>query len=160
MNKKQNSLMLVLAVIAGLVGGVMSSRFWGDGFVFAQKTPQRIEAEAFLLVDRNGEYRAMLGFSSDGRPGFCLFDRDGRSRFRIETLRNGISVLSFMDEDENVHAMLNKSGLFFTGDEEVRVMLNESALVLSDKDGNIRATLTESELVFRDEDATTIWHAP
>ena len=66
MNKKQYSFMLVLALVAGLVGGVVSSKFLMGQLAFAEKksNPMKVvESEEFRLVDKNGKTRAFLGFS-------------------------------------------------------------------------------------------------
>ena len=63
MTKKQYSLMLILALVAGLVGGVVSSQFLVGQPAFAEKKskPQKvIEAQEFRLVNKNGKLRAFL----------------------------------------------------------------------------------------------------
>ena len=63
MNKKQYSVMLVLAMFAGFVGGVVASRLFTLQPAFAQKTSKPveiIEAQEFRLVDKNGRTEARL----------------------------------------------------------------------------------------------------
>lgn len=70
MTKKQNSLMLVLALVAGLVGGVVSSWFLMGQPVYAEKEAQKvIEAEEFRLVDRQGKIHAELSMGHKDFPG-------------------------------------------------------------------------------------------
>lgn len=81
MNRKEYVLMLTLAVLAGLVGGVVSSRFFMGEPVFAQKTPQHpkvISAEEFRLVDKDGKERAKLGLV-DEYPVILLLNKVGVS---------------------------------------------------------------------------------
>jgi len=61
--KKQYSLMLMLALVAGLVGGVVSSKFLMGQPVFAESAkPQKIiVAEKFVLVDKQGNKRDEMG---------------------------------------------------------------------------------------------------
>jgi hypothetical protein len=83
MSKKQYSLMLVLALVAGLVGGVVSSQFFIGKSAFAEKKakPQKvIEAQEFRLVDKEGKTRAMLGptqtsYASAGEPRLVFLDK-------------------------------------------------------------------------------------
>ena len=71
---KQYSLTVLLALVAGLVGGVVSSQFYIGQPVFAQKTEQPgkvIIAEEFRLVDKNGKTCATLGMGVTSKPVFC-----------------------------------------------------------------------------------------
>jgi hypothetical protein len=79
MSKKQYSLMIVLALVAGLVGGVVSSQFLMGQPAFAEKKakPQKvIEAQEFRLVDKDGKTRAFLGINR-GQPRFELHGKRG-----------------------------------------------------------------------------------
>ena len=58
MSRKQHSLTVVLALIAGLVGGVISSEFFMGRLVYAEKKPTQekvVRAEKFELVDKNNK---------------------------------------------------------------------------------------------------------
>ena len=84
MATKQYSLMIAIALIAGLVGGVVSSQFIGGQPAFARKTAyfkKVIEAEELRLVDKNGKTRAFLGFGeapmNEGQPRFELYGNRG-----------------------------------------------------------------------------------
>ena len=58
MNKKQFGLLLVLSLLAGLVGGILTSQFFLGTPVFAQKKvgPHNVvTAEEFRLVDKEGK---------------------------------------------------------------------------------------------------------
>jgi hypothetical protein len=63
MNKKQHTLTVALALVAGLIGGVISSQLLAEKPVHTEK-PTKAEkvvmAEAFQLVDRNGKVLASL----------------------------------------------------------------------------------------------------
>jgi hypothetical protein len=67
MKWKQCGLVLALALLTGLVGGVVSSRFCVVYLAFAgdKSEPQKVVAKEFHLVDDNGNSIAILG----GRPG-------------------------------------------------------------------------------------------
>ncbi|MDH3559180.1 MAG: hypothetical protein OEV25_16455 [Deltaproteobacteria bacterium] len=102
MNKKQYSLMLVLALVAGLVGGVVSSQFFMGQPAFAEKksNPMKVvESEEFRLVDKDGKTRAFLGFGHSpinrGQPRFELHGKEG---FPLAVL----GVSSLMTEQERM----------------------------------------------------------
>ena len=93
MNKKQYSMMLVLALIAGLMGGVVSSWFLVGKSAFAEKKaePQKvIEAREFRLVDENRKIRAILGPTATG-VSFVFMDEFGN--FRSGITPSGMMVL-------------------------------------------------------------------
>ena len=57
MNKQQYSSMLLLALVAGLVGGVVSGQFFaGQSAIAEEEVPHEkvVKAERFLLVDKKG----------------------------------------------------------------------------------------------------------
>ena len=63
MNKKQYSLTVALALIAGLVGGMVSSQFFAGQPVFAEKKAPHekvVRAEKFEVVNGEGEVLARL----------------------------------------------------------------------------------------------------
>ena len=63
-------LVLVLVGLAWLVHA--------ESRVRAQGTPFKVEAHEFVLLDRDGERQAVLGFGSDGRPELVFFKPDGK----------------------------------------------------------------------------------
>jgi hypothetical protein len=68
MNYKQSGLLVVLALIAGFVGGSASNWFFMGEPVFAQKPsqpPETIRAKQFVVVDETGKTRAVLGTEVD-----------------------------------------------------------------------------------------------
>ena len=77
MNGKQTVLIVAVALVAGLVGGVVASWFLMGAPVFAQKAPQPekvLQAEKFELVDQAGKTRAGLRMAPNGRLGLDLYD--------------------------------------------------------------------------------------
>jgi len=103
MNKRQYALMLILAALASLAGGALSSRFFTvSPAAYAKRTPysQIFAAEKFFLRDLDGQIRAGLVFDKlpEGGPSFVLFDKDGRLRAEMSLLSNGTPGLTLYHE--------------------------------------------------------------
>jgi hypothetical protein len=86
MNRGTYSLIVLLALTAGLMGGVISSRLTMSQPVFAksQEAPHKVvEAQAYRVVDKNGRVRAEM--SAMGLPwdGLVMFDENGRTRLSL-----------------------------------------------------------------------------
>jgi len=88
MNKKQYSAILVLAMIAGFLGGAVASRVFTDQRAFAQKKSNAvnlIEAQEFRLVDDLGYTRAVLTI----RDEKVLAEIPDLSKWTIRLLEEG-----------------------------------------------------------------------
>src|SRR2546426_7622173 len=128
MGKKQYLLTVVLAVVAGFVGGVGSSWFLMGAPVFAQKTPESakvIQAEKFEVVDKDGKVRAWFGIEDDREPRLMLYAEDSKNRSTLAPFGLVIS-----DQNDAIRA-----ALVCKGD-------GEPSLSLSDKNPKSRAMLT------------------
>jgi len=109
MNKKQFSLLLVLSLLAGLVGGILASQFFLGTPVLAEKKagPARvIIAEEFRLVDKEGKILSTWGMYAGG-PGIVLFNKNGQFRavFSLTSPEEG-PVLTFADNKGNHRAIV------------------------------------------------------
>lgn len=116
MSRSRDALMVMVALVAGLVGGVVSSELLRGTPIFVQKAPQLgkvLQAERFEVVDQAGKTLAALGTAPDGSPNLTLFDQAGKLRAALG------------------HAKLEAIG---TGATENRAV---SSLVLFDKDGKV-----------------------
>jgi hypothetical protein len=78
MNKKQYSLLVVLALVVGLVGGFFLSRLLISQPALAESGihPGDVRGSSFTMVDDNGKTRAKLQMRS-GRPSLMLFNEKG-----------------------------------------------------------------------------------
>ena len=78
MNKKQYSLLVVLALVAGLVGGFLLSSLLISQPALAERGihPGNVKGSSFTLVDDNGKTRAKLQMRS-GSPSLMLFNEKG-----------------------------------------------------------------------------------
>ncbi len=179
MNKRQSSLMLVLALIAGLVGGLVSSQFLVGQTAFAWKDkawPQKIVvANRIELVDKNGDERLILdatsrepvlrfrevpgvdrmvlGLNYDGQPTFLVMGKYAE-RILLQLKENGEPYLEFYRTN-------GKPGLTLRLDED-----GNPKLTLVNKAGKPRARFLidgedgEPNLALLDMDGKVIWKAP
>ena len=99
MNRKEYLGVLGAAMMAGLVGGIMSGNLFKPVPVIkmepviaqeAAHTAKLITAEEFRLVDREGWTRVVLGMDAEGTSGssepfMALYNKEGESlaRFRL-----------------------------------------------------------------------------
>ncbi len=90
MNRKQYSLLLVLALVAGLASGVASSWFFSNQPVFAKEATKRAEeispelrvimAKEIMLLGLDRKPRIRLMVDKNGEPGLHFYDEEGRYR--------------------------------------------------------------------------------
>lgn len=180
MGKKPYVVMLILALIAGVIGGVLSSKI----FSRQDETPEDAElrkvivANEIHLVDQDGKARWVMAMSRDGEPSVTFVNKDGWAPMAMGVNRNGFPFfnmilqpgkgggpsLALMDGTMKNRAVL---GLWEDGEPYLR---------LSDRNGQVRATLGStvlrdsvtgasirrpcSSLVLFDEEGEIIWSAP
>jgi hypothetical protein len=119
MSTKQNILTIVLALLTGFLGGVLSDRFSVEDTVFAAKPEKKvIEAHEFRLVDEAGRYRGAFVSGPEGAPGLSLLDKNGKARGAFYTGADCNPGLSLHDKDGKVRA-----AFFITPDAAPSVML-------------------------------------
>jgi hypothetical protein len=180
MGKKAYVVMLILALVAGAVGGALSNKiFWRQ-----EEKPEDLElrkvivANEIHLVDNQGRARWVLAFSRDGEPSVTFVNRDGWAPMAMGVNRNGFPFfnmilqpqkgggpsLTLMDGTMKNRAVL---GLWEDGEPYLRLL---------DENGQVRATLGStvlrdsltgrsvrrpcSSLVLFDEKGKIIWSAP
>lgn len=170
MNKKQYGLNIIIALIAGMIGGVITSQFSTGEAAFAEKTPKseeinaisadRFNAKLFAVEDDEGKTRALLGYIGEFRTFLDLFDKTGSA---------GISIL--MGEPTITLTKKNRLGIKLVVDDD-----GDPSLQLHDKNGNLRLALgsielkqkqtgaiikrSPSSLVLFDEDGKVFWSTP
>jgi len=108
MNRKQYSFMLVLSLVAGLVGGVISSRYFVGQSVAAapqkvdvgEPTPKKvIEAEEFRVVNKEKKVLATLTYKEESGGVIELFCKGGKPNGYYA--RVDCSGLSFYNADNS-----------------------------------------------------------
>ncbi|MCG6944234.1 MAG: hypothetical protein LJE87_02700 [Deltaproteobacteria bacterium] len=155
MNKKQCGLLLVLSLLAGLVGGTLTSQFFVGTPVLAQKKvgPENVvTAEEFRLVDKEGKVLSTWGMYAGG-PGIVLFNKSGQFRavFSLTSPDEG-PILTFADNKGNHRAIVGLGSgkqpyvtlRDQTGNERISLSLDDDGdpyLALYDQAENERAVL-------------------
>ena len=118
MDRSQFALTLVVAAVAGLVGGAVSDLARGEPAAAQERVAQVIEAREFRVVDEHGTVRAMLGLTDkgprlrlcaengdahlsagvapDGSVGFNVSDSSGTPRLGGQVQPDGSTTLAVM----------------------------------------------------------------
>ena len=77
MSRTQYWSLMIMALLAGGVGGFLSGRLFTDDAVWAQQHNRVVNSEEFLLVDKARKTRGGLGLGTDGGVGLILTDKEG-----------------------------------------------------------------------------------
>jgi len=155
MNKKQFSLLLMLSLLAGLVGGMLTSQFFLGTPVLAEKkvgAQNVVIAEEFRLVDKEDNILSTWGMYAGG-PGIVLFGKNGQFRavFSLTSPDEG-PILTFADNKGNHRATVGLGAerqpyvtlRDQTGNERISLSLDDDGdpyLALYDQAENERAVL-------------------
>jgi hypothetical protein len=155
MNKKQFSLLLMLSLLAGLLGGMLTSQFFLGTPVLAEKkvgAQNVIVAEEFRLADKEGKILSTWGMYAGG-PGIVLFGKNGQFRavFSLTSTDEG-PILTFADNKGNHRATVGLGAerqpyvtlRDQTGNERISLSLDDDGdpyLALYDQAENERAVL-------------------
>jgi len=177
MNRKQFIFTLLLALLSGLMGGVLSTWFLMPQLVPAQGSPQKvITAEQFQLVDKHGKVRGEFGvrdyaaalqaatdielkFTGDMLvPGLRLFSEDGQRTLAQLSLEGDSPFLRIIDDTDATTLLGAERLALFDSDENLRAALGATNLKHTDTGSTeIRAP---SSLVLFDEEGNVVWSAP
>jgi len=171
MTRKQYLLTILLALVTGLIGGVLSNHIIQP--VFAEKAvkPQKlIVAEEFILVDKNGDMIAEWHGRFDGKATLRMYYDYGKSTTIREdgifmygdecSLEIGTTVfdmwkpycrLKIESEPAGPHISLFQNG-------KLRSTLGCTELVT--KKAGTKITRSPASLVLFDEKGSVIWSTP
>jgi hypothetical protein len=98
---------VVLAVAAGLIGGLLAGRLSTDHPVLASEPPAKVmTAQAFKLVDGHGATRAALSTSIGGEPALEFYDSAHRMRVVLDMTGGGDPRLFLMDADGRIRTVM------------------------------------------------------
>lgn len=160
MTKKQYTLFLLLPLLAGVVGGTLTSQFLIGQPAFADKmaeSKKMVVAEEFRLVNKKGEVLSTWGMYAGG-PGIVLFSKGGEYRavFSLTSPEEG-PILTLADKEGHYRTIMGlgaeRQPYIALRDEEGRERLaltlnneGEPALLFYDKDKNRRVVLGTIDL--------------
>ena len=181
MKRRQYLLLVALTVIAGLIGGAVSS--WilmakTAGVQETQKHEKVVTAEEFRVIDEEGKTRAMLAMLPDGSPNLVLFDNDLTPRVQIAVSAIGAPGILCFDKSGYKGAIASIGLLYgdtpsiglIDSDGNNRIQLSidpdddVAILGLYDKHERPRAKLIGMDeatiLVLFDKEGKVMWSAP
>ncbi|MCH7760288.1 hypothetical protein IIA15_02655, partial [candidate division TA06 bacterium] len=107
MNRKDGWKFFALALVAGLMGGVLSNRYLPHPAQVQQV--KVVEAGEINIVDKKGETRAFLRLTSYGDPKLVLADKNGMARVIMGIWSDGEPKLALADEDGMPRVILSLS---------------------------------------------------
>jgi hypothetical protein len=146
MNRKQYGLLVLLALAAGLMGGMVSSQFFMGKPVFAEKkeTHEKIvRAEGFVLVDSEGNPLASLNLDPFNRPTLSMEYKDGSYLLQVSP---GLIMITDKDRRPRVRLSFNEE--------------DYPSIKLFDRKAKLRVALGAASLIFFSQDERGIWSAP
>ena len=141
MSKRQYSLIVVLALFGGLVGGVVSSQLLLGQPAHAEKKAKPlkvIEAEEFRVVDKDGRKRAQLRVTDLGSPALILRDENELIRLQMQLVPKGLPVLWFRDANGLLKAsltLLPSGDVYFTLGAKESIVKENAAEIFVGKSG-------------------------
>ena len=105
------ALMLVLALFAGLLGGIISGRLLTDNAGYFQKKPdphEFFETKEVRLIGDNGRTLVILGGRAGAEPflpeepALRFFDKDGDLRILIGLVPGDVPHIGVLDRNRNL----------------------------------------------------------
>jgi len=85
---------IIAAGVMGMVGGMLGSMLMNKPVVAQENGKEKsIRASSFLLEDKKGEVRAILGFNSNGNPILSLADENGQEVIGISATNKGLGII-------------------------------------------------------------------
>ena len=153
MKKKQYSLVLMLALVAGLLGGMVSTQSLVNKPAFAERAkPQKvIVAEEFRVVDRQGKTHAVLRMGHKDFPGVAVsLQLQGKDAYiGLWIMNDGTPRLEIRN------MQIKKDDV---------VMLMPDQLIMTGWTGKdlrmVHLTQSPASLAFLNEEGKVIWQAP
>jgi hypothetical protein len=100
--------LMLMAVVSGLIGGMISSYLARSEPAIAREShPEKIyEAEAFVLLDKEGKARARLFVKVDGQPMLAFYGKNGRTNIALTLTPEGSPGAVLMDQEGGLRAEL------------------------------------------------------
>jgi hypothetical protein len=100
MTRADTAYMLMVAMGAGLIGGLVSGVLLRGEPVIAQEPSgaPKVVAEEIRIVAKDGAVRAVLGVQADGATGLSFYDGTGKVRAEMGLNAAGVSELALYDQ--------------------------------------------------------------
>jgi len=163
MHGRKQYFTIIVAIVGGMMGGIISSQLFMGNAVFAENKPDNelyvkyIKTQGLSLVNEAGDLRAMLGLQQPGdspllvmfgmgskadgstlvaKSDSITFSRNQKPWAELHLIQDGKPSLALFDKEGNPRAVLGTTQLKDkeTGDIKTRV---PSSLVLFDKRGDL-----------------------
>ena len=101
MTRIESVYIVLLAVVAGWTGGVLSGAVMRSEPVIAQEpaAPNAVTAEEFRVVGKDGKVRAVIGGQPDGSTSAAFYDLHGKVRAEMGINAAGVSELALYDQE-------------------------------------------------------------
>jgi hypothetical protein len=177
----KNILMVIVAFLAGLVGGMLSSTWIRSYEAEVQQelaSKNVVVASEFHLVDDHGKDRWVLKLSMDGEPNITFINKNGWAPMAMGVNKSGLPYFNMVLEP---HKAAGPSFVLMDNQIRNRALLGLDGeghpyLTLLDQTGQVRAALGRveltnpatglrekrpcSSLVLMDENGEVVWSAP
>lgn len=178
MNSTKRMLAGVCILTASFAGGGLSHWLLSAGEARAQEAghPKYVRAKDLYIIDESTEtVRAVINVSDDGTMVFNVRDKDGRSRFTLQSDRaSGHPELKLLDADGRTRVKLVTLSdgrpvmhlLGQSGRSAVQLSVEDTPrIALTDKSGAVRADLSldaggSASLTIYDAGGKELWKAP
>ncbi len=131
MSRKQYISLVVLALAAGLAGGIVSSWFFSNQLVFAREATEKaaeispelrvIMAREITLLGLDRKPRIKLAVDQNGEPGLHYYDEKGRYRAGF-SVGQGTPALTMRDKS-GLRLQIGLTRLMSTEDEWPTILL-------------------------------------
>ena len=160
MNRKQFIFTLLLALLSGLMGGVLSIWFLMPHSVLAQDEPPKvIEAQEFRVVDEEGNMRARLRVSGTNMVSLIMHDVNKVPRVTL-AIREGKAMLVLNHKEAEVARLYDAgpSVQLWDADGNIRAVLGIAEL--KDPESGSTEIRAPSSLVLLNEEGNVVWSAP
>ena len=178
MNKRHTFLLVILALAAGVAGGMISTRFLQPRAVEDKQHQNIIVAHEIHLVDEEGRQRWVLAMSKDGEPSLTFVNKKGWAPMALGINKDGLPFFNMVLEPNQrdgpslilMDSRMNSRAILGLSDD------GEPRLFFLDRNGQKRLALGSTEfpnpltgleekrpcssITLFDEQGKVLWSAP
>ena len=118
------------------------------GAVLPEQIPQKIQAQQFEVIHRDGTRRVMINGN-----GFILMDQNDTTLAAIAA-----SGIAQYDGNGNRRNIMADDGIFHAGaDGTLRAAMAGLGVIYADANGNVRARMNDDGISYSNENGTLVW---